>query len=234
MGNLSFDFNQAYLSIAIVSISFLFYHFISESGKISNYFHSKYKDYQSLYHVLFTRITGVLFYGIIPVITVLFLKIPFTETGLNSQNLTFTLTWAAGLSFLMIIINLLSGKNETNLKMYPQIRLEVWSKGTLVVSMLSWIAYLFAYEFMFRGYLLFLTYHELGAAGAIIINTSLYALVHVPKGIREAIGAVPLGIVLCILCLISGNIWIALVTHVSLALSNEWISLKEHPDIKLI
>jgi uncharacterized protein len=42
----------------------------------------------------------------------------------------------------------------------------------------------------------------------------------------------PLGIVLGIVTVQTGNIWVAFVVHVVLALSNEWFSLKAHPEMK--
>ena len=51
------------------------------------------------------------------------------------------------------------------------------------------------------------------------------------KGLDETIGAIPLGLVLCILTLASGTIWIALFVHVAMAWTNCFTALKFHPDI---
>ena len=118
--------------------------------------------------------------------------------------------------------------------MYPQIRVKEWDTQLLLLSAFSWIAYLLAYEFMFRGYLLFVSVEYLGVWPAIALNIAIYALVHVPKGIKEAVGALPLGVVLGIITIQTGNIWVAFVVHIVLALSNEWFSLKAHPDMRLV
>ena len=226
-------FEPAYISLSVTTIGFLIYFFITDSDKISRYFIRKHGERSTLYHTLFNRLTGVFCFGIIPAATIIVMDIPFHKLGLNNKNMGFTFKWAIPLTLLVIILNFLSGKSTTNLKTYPQVRIPVWTLGTLLASALSWIAYLFAYEFMFRGFLLFLSFQEMGVAGAVILNTSLYSLFHLHKGAREAFGAIPLGIVFCLLCLNSGNIWIALIVHVALALSNEWISLYKHPDISL-
>ena len=91
--------------------------------------------------------------------------------------------------------------------------------------------YLFGYEILFRGFLLFPLAEHLGVWTAIAINISLYSATHIPKGLEETIGALPLGLVLCILTLASGTIWIAFVVHVAMAWTNSFTALKFHPDI---
>lgn len=97
----------------------------------------------------------------------------------------------------------------------------------------TWIAYLFGYELMFRGLLLFTTVEFMGAWPAIILNTALYALVHVPKNLEETIGAIPLGLLLCLITLSTGTFWVAFGVHTCLALSNFFFSLKNHPEMRV-
>ena len=80
---------------------------------------------------------------------------------------------------------------------------------------------------------LFVSVAYLGVWPAIILNVAIYALVHVPKGIKEAVGAIPLGILLCIITLQTGSIIVALAVHIIMALGNEWFSLKAHPGMKI-
>lgn len=94
-----------------------------------------------------------------------------------------------------------------------------------MASALSWIAYLFSYEVLFRGLLLFSAREAIGYWPAIILNTGIYSLVHYPKGIKETLGAVPFGIIICVLTFKTGNMLIAFFTHTILALSNEWLSI---------
>jgi membrane protease YdiL (CAAX protease family) len=73
----------------------------------------------------------------------------------------------------------------------------------------------------------------MGLWSAIAVNTSIYALIHLPKGKRETIGAIPLGIVLCLITSYTGTIWAAFWIHCTLALTNEWFSIKYTKDIVL-
>jgi membrane protease YdiL (CAAX protease family) len=99
------------------------------------------------------------------------------------------------------------------------------------MNIAGWILYLFGYEFMFRGVLLFPLAGELGVWPAIAVNTALYSVSHVPKGLSEAAGAIILGLILCVLTLASGTIWIAFFTHVALALTNSFTAMKYHPEM---
>ena len=66
---------------------------------------------------------------------------------------------------------------------------------------------------------------------AIAINTAMYSATHIPKGLDETIGAIPLGIVLCLLTIASGTIWIAFLVHVAMAWTNSLTAFKFHPEI---
>ncbi len=131
-------------------------------------------------------------------------------------------------------MNFVNCKKPDNLNLYPQIRAKEWSFNILFNSALTWILYLLVYEFMFRGFLLFIFLQYVGVWSAIALNVSIYSLVHVPKGLKEAVGALPLGIVLGIITVQTESILVALIVHIVLALSNEWFSLRVHPNINYI
>ncbi|MBK7817530.1 MAG: CPBP family intramembrane metalloprotease [Sphingobacteriaceae bacterium] len=129
-------------------------------------------------------------------------------------------------------MHILAPKKEANLVNYPQIRAKIWTRKTVIIAALGWALYLFGYEFLFRGILLFPLVETLGVWPAIAINIALYSATHIPKGLHETIGAAPLGLVLCILTLLSGTIWIAFLVHVVMAWTNCFTALKFHPDMR--
>ena len=98
----------------------------------------------------------------------------------------------------------------------------------------TWVVYLFGYELMFRGILLFATVPIMGAWPAIILNTAFYAIVHMPKSRKETISAVPFGIVLCLITLTTGTFWVAFIVHCGLALGTFFFSLKINPEMKIV
>ena len=188
----------------------------------------------TLLKVLFQRILGVVLFGIFPsIILIKHSKTTFDFGIINFTNISIaTLYWIIGLVVFLIPINLIFSRNKDNLKVYPQIRSKEWTIGLIALNTLSWVAYLFAYEFLFRGYLLFICDNTFGWGIAIAINTVLYSLAHLPKGAKETLGAIPLGILLCLITLSVGHIWIAFVAHVVMALSNDYIAIDANPKMR--
>lgn len=220
-------------AIISISVGFIFYYFISKSSVLKNVFISRFgTERTKVYWVIFERLTGVFFFGFIPVLLILLLyKKGLYQFGVKSGELLISFYWILGLSPVIIVTNYFNAVKNDNLDMYPQIRKRSWNLQLIIISAFSWIVYLMAYEFMFRGFLLFVSVAYLGVWPAIALNVGIYALVHVPKGVKEALGAIPLGILLCIITLQTGGILVALAVHIVLALSNEWFSLKAHPEM---
>jgi membrane protease YdiL (CAAX protease family) len=185
--------------------------------------------------VLWQRLSGVFFLGILPG-SVLLIFLPFTlkELGLFYQISNETILLTIILIVIVVIINSFAASNPENLKNYPQIRIPGWNLSIVFINMISWSLYLMAYEFLFRGILLFGLIKPFGIWPAIAINVALYSLVHFPKGIRETLGAIPLGFVLSILTVQTGTIWIAIIVHIGMALSNDYFSFKANPEFKFI
>lgn len=185
--------------------------------------------------VIFDKYTGVFLFGIIPfIIAFFFFNNAFKFYGINSENLIQSLWWILGLAPVLILLAYLNAGKEQNLAVYPQIRVYEWRISLVIISALSWVLYLLAYEFMFRSFFLFISDSYLGFWPAIIINVIIYSLAHIPKGIKETLGSIPFGLLICVITLQTGNILTPLALHIVMALSNEWFSLKAHPKMKYI
>jgi membrane protease YdiL (CAAX protease family) len=227
------------LPVSLSVITFIIYWFTTKSEKVKSFFFRKFKfDDASAYHITFLRIVGFMTMGFASGILCL-IFIPdysLSDYGLsyNPETALFTIFWSSGLMILIIPLTFLSSGKPANLINYPQIRARLWTRKITVMNIVSWIVYLFGYELLFRGILLFPLAGEFGVWPAIAINTAFYSITHIPKGLNETIGALILGLVLCILTLISGTIWIAFFTHVALALTNSFTAMKYHPDMQFI
>jgi membrane protease YdiL (CAAX protease family) len=226
---------ESVLTMAMVTAGFSIYHFIAISDKTRAHFYGKYGEEQGhTKMILFTRYLGAMTIGIIPaIVLVLVTGQSFAHYGLRFQNGLTSLYWIAGIACIVIPMNFFNSRKEKNLAFYPNIRQKVWSKKLVAANAFSWCAYLFGYEFMFRGLLLFATAPLIGEWPAIVLNVAFYALVHVPKNLAETIGAVPLGILLCLITLTTGTIWVAFFVHITLALSNFFFSLRHHPEMSV-
>lgn len=221
-----FENNLAFsIAVFFSTIGFVIYHFFNE-GQRERLIKGSVKQ------VIVQRLSGVFLFGILPAVLLIILNSGGEiSTAIGSVRSSMLIPFAI-LSFILIAVNFFNAKSKVNLSMYPQIRIEQWNFTLLILSALSWIAYLFAYEFLFRGILLYSSINLVGLWPAIIINIGIYSLVHVPKGIKEALWSIVLGIIMCLLVVRTGSFWIAFFIHLVLALSNEWFSLRAHPEIQ--
>lgn len=217
-------------------VGFGSYYFLSHNRNFISRFESLCKalDKQGN-QVLIQRMLGWLFLGFLSVAIILLLPgISLKEYGLTFSFLAAPPWWFWGLIPLILVLAYPAAQKPGNLKQYPQFRTRQWTGRTIAISSVSWVIFLLAYEFLFRGFLLHASLEFMETVPAIALNCALYAFAHFYKGPGEAFGAIPVGILLCYVTLITGNFWCAVLLHSVMALSNEWFSLKAHPDMQIV
>ncbi len=219
--------NNTSISVLLVTLSFLLYHFITNHDKLKNHMQSRYgAERGQMLTVVFSRLLGAALFASTAIFNWV-KQLPLISVGIDFKYKALLLL----LVLIPVLVNLFAAKGVGNLAMYPQIRTKVWSKGLLVLSALTWMIYLLGYEIMFRGVLFENCVSEVGLLSAIGINISIYALVHIPKGLNETVGTLPMGIVFCLLVWFTGSFWASFALHCLFALSNEWFSLKYSKEI---
>lgn len=221
------------LAMAVMALGYGIYWFVAHSKGLEKKFRDRFgEENYSAPWVIFNRWVGFALMGGGSVLAILL----GTDQSLSDYGINFDLsgkTWMfIGILWVILIpINFINGRKAENLKAYPQVRVKQWSTGILVNSALGWVGYLVGYEIMFRGLLLYACL-PFGVWPAIAINACLYSVAHIPKGAGETFGAIPFGIVICWMTLETGSVTTALMAHIGLALSNEWVSLNAHPEIR--
>jgi membrane protease YdiL (CAAX protease family) len=226
---------ESVMSILLTGACFSIYWFITINSKIKFRFFTNHLEEKAwINYVLFQKITGVVFLGIIPLIVV------FTTTdysasdlGINLNHLGQSLTYIVIMGVLILILNFFVGKNPERLKDYPQMRVTNWTTKIMAINVIAWTLYLLAYEILFRGVLLFLCYASFGFWPAVAINLGLYATTHIPKGAGETIGTIPYGLLLCCITVSTGSILVAFATHLIMALSNDFFSIYHNAEMKI-
>lgn len=217
---------NAGLSILTVTLAYCIYYFAWNSTSLRKWFDQKFGiEPAKIKWIYFVRWNGVFFFGVGSLLVCMVQGIDLQLVGLAFKNWQPTVLWTLGLSAVVTVMNYFAARSADNLAMYPMIRTSPpWPKSLLAGSAFTWAMYLLAYEFAFRGFLFFTCREVMDLPLAIAVNVSLYVLVHIAKGWKEAVGAVPLGIVLCLLTEQTGTIWIAFLVHVAMAWGNEWWS----------
>ncbi len=226
----------ATLTILSVSIGFAVYWFLAMNEKLKSLFFKRYSSEKAwVTYVLFQKMMGVIFMGTIPCIVLISNSdYTLTDVGLNLKNFKESLLYISAAGTFILIVNFFVSKNTTNLAMYPQMRVKEWNRKTIILNTLSWTAYLFSYELMYRGLLLLVCYNAFGFWPAVAINISFYSSTHIAKGLTETIGSFPFGLFLCYATISTGSIAVAFVTHLILALSNDCYSVYHNPKMKYV
>jgi membrane protease YdiL (CAAX protease family) len=227
------------VSIVGSALFFILYWSISSSEKIKIFlFGEELDDAGKINHILFIKYAGLVIMGIFP--GVLF-SIFLPHYSLSDYGLSFSkgtnlrsFYWISMLGLIIIVMNWFAARREKTFMGYPQIRVKEWDTKLMVSYSLAWCFYLFGYELLFRGFLFFPLVNSIGIWPAISVNVAIYSISHIPKGLDETIGAILLGIVLCIATLLTGTIWVAFFVHVVLALSNSLFALLFHPEMKIV
>jgi membrane protease YdiL (CAAX protease family) len=183
---------------------------------------------------LIRKLKGFILFGWIPgIIVFTFFPISPADVGL-SFGLNKVYWYLFGIPFIIVCINYFLANNAATFSRYPQMRFSEWTKTRLAVTAFGWTIYLFGYEFLFRGLLFFSVYHSYGLFASLAVNVIIYSAAHIPKGRAEMIGAIPFGLLLCSMSLLTNSIILPFLIHLSLALSTDFFSIHYNPDMKLV
>lgn len=236
----TFDWNpqhtDSFIAVSYTAVGFAAYWFLSTDQKLQHKIYSNPNtDTAQINYAVFQKLTGVFFLGILPAV-MFFTGKQYTaaDLGLQWGDYKTSLLYISVLGPLIITLNYFASNKPDRLAFYPQMRLKEWTLKRVLINGLSWAAYLLAYEFLFRGVLLFICLHTFGFWPAVAINIALYSTTHIPKGPGETIGAIPYGLLLCYVTVLTGSIAVAFFTHLIMALSNEFFSVHHNQEMKFV
>lgn len=223
------------LSLASVALAFAAYHFLNHAGRVRAWISDRAGEgYAKVQLIVFQRLSGLVILGLIPLaIALAATGRGFSYFGLNFANMDQVLVLTLGALVILLPMGYFNALRADNQAMYPQMRLSEWSYGLLLWSNFTWVLYLLGYEILFRGILFFPVLDHYGLVVAISVNAAVYSLAHIPKGLKETIGAIPFGIIVCLAAEKTGNIWFPFLVHSVMALSNEWFSIFLNPNMHL-
>ena len=238
MVNFSWDPDILLFVVAAIwsAVGFSIYFFLSRNKSVARKIWKANPNLDSqAKEIVLQRLWGFIFLGVVPVIFILFFpEKSLKDLGLGCSWLSAPPWWVLLVLVFILIAGFYAANQPGNLAMYPQIRNKKWTRGLLALSGLSWVVFLVGYEFLFRGFLLFASLAVMDVWPAIALNCAIYSLAHLYKGPGETFGAIPLGILLCYLTILTGNIWTAVGIHSVMALSNEWWSIKANKNIVIL
>lgn len=224
---------MAFCAILAIIILFSLYYYLTLKNLLSDLIIKRNKGSEETGNVKFVsdKIAGLILFGIIPwLVFVTFLNIAPSDIGVRTGDLGRAGYFIAALFLLIPAGTFFTAKNPSIWQISPELRLKTWRIRHVIIAALFWIFYLAGYEFFFRGVLWFLCYNAFGFWLALGINILLYSLVHIPKGKFQTIGAIPAGIIFCLLSHFTGSFFPALLLHCTMALSAELFSFYHNPE----
>lgn len=192
------------------------------------------KPFHAIRLFVIRKFTGLLLFGFLPFLIMImaFQDVPTGWLATLPQGTDWIII--IGCVVLTVTAGAIGSKQDKVRLLYPEMRISTWRPYFFGISIGGWFIYLAGYEFLFRGFLLHLSIPALGVPLAVTLNVILYSLLHWKKSIREAIGAIPFGVVLCLVMMHTGSLLAPVLVHLGLSASTEVFSFMRNPGMKLI
>ena len=177
--------------------------------------------------VLARRLAGALLLGGVPLTVALF-AFPgrIGELGIAGP----VPLWSAAAGLALCPVAALAARIPAVRRAYPAVPEPHWSRRLWLANAAGWAAYLAAYEFCFRGFLLLSLARVLSPAAAVAVTTTLYAFAHLRRGPAEVAASAVFGVPVGLLTLATGSILPAFVAHLVMAVSLDTFCLLFRPD----
>ena len=176
------------------------------------------------------KLTGIFLTGLIPVVVI------FTILGLPPSGIGFTAGqtlkyWYLILSLMLVVavISYFLSKTSVIRQISPELRIRNWFPRHILLSVSLWMIYIFFYELLFRGILLFLCSEAFGYPAGVAINLILYSLAHFHKGRKVMLGTIPIGLVFCLVSYLTGSFFGAFLIHFSMNLFTDMFTTYLNP-----
>jgi membrane protease YdiL (CAAX protease family) len=225
----------AAFAILTVLVLFFLYYYLTAKRVLYKLFLRLCSDSVSKESLEFAsvKLAGIILTGLIPCFFfILIVKVIPSGIGFTLGRINHIVLILTCLILITLLVSFLSSKSPEIQKKSPELRIKIWHLRHLLLSSASWLIYIFGYEFFFRGILWFLCYRAFGFWWALAINVLLYSLVHIPKGRLMIIGAVPLGIIFCVLSYTTDSFFPAFLIHAAMAISTELFSVYHNPEFE--
>ncbi len=221
----------AALAIGLVLIGYVGYFFSAKNDEWDT-------ESRETPAIIKMRYMGFLWMGVLPFVAIIIFintsSYSLSDFGVSWSFPIENVYWILGFAAFLIPMNYFNAKGEENLKLYPQIREKEWNGALQRKEYFTWFLYLLGYEWLFRGVLFFGSREIMEFWPALALNVAIYSLVHIPKGLKETIASVPLGILLCIIVENTGVFYAAAIIHFTQAASSSFFSLRAHPNMKIV
>lgn len=226
---------KAITALALTVAGFMAYQRLAFSKRLENRYRIISDGRHRVMSLFITRKSlGFIFLGLVPA-TLYFTLYGYPGYNPGMFQIPSVVKWLtiAITSLAIVVLVSFPARKQEFYGRIPEMRLGEWNLASVGILFAGWSVYLFAYEFLFRELLLFTWIEATGIIPAILINTVLYALVHIPKGMQEVKGSLVFGPLLCLGSLLTGSFLTAFIWHLALAVSSEMFAIYNNPGMQI-
>ena len=212
-----------FLSVAILQ-TFSFY-FTSRRFFRANLF-DQFQNYSDLYllEYLYWFIGDFFTFFILGVVIIkLGLKEQLRDFGLRFGDLKTGLSFSFLFLFVMIILVWFVSATPAFAEKYPHLSSAKSDWNTLLIYEAGMLLYMFAWEFMWRGFMLFGLEKKFGYY-SVLMQMIPFLILHNGKPFLETFGAIFGGIALGVLALRTRSIYYCIIVHIGVMYSIDFIS----------
>jgi len=155
---------------------------------------------------------------VIPAISVkVWFKQSLKDYGLGLGNYKEGIKWLLSIPLLVVPLIFISSKLPDIRMEYPMAKSLLYDTSNLFLYESFYVIfYYIAWEFFFRGFLLFGLREKFGDFNAILIQTISSCLIHIGKPEGEILGSIAVGIIFGIVAIRTNSIWYVFIIHASI------------------
>jgi len=211
---------DTYIILLSAPLLLTLYWYYGSAGQFGKYFPGLLKN--SLFDLYSHQLQFFVFFLLMMAIPVLFIKFrlkkPLGEFGFSLGDKKFGLTFVLlAVPFIITPLIFIAAKMPDIQSEYPLAKI-LHSRHDLIIwyEAIYVVFYYIAWEFYFRGFLLFGLKDKFGSMNAILIQTISSCLIHIGKPDGETIGAIVVGIIFGMIALRTRSFWYVFILHASL------------------
>ncbi len=136
------------------------------------------------------------------------------DFGVTLGDVPAGLFWFVLSSVVMTAIIVPISQTDAFQRYYGKIPLIADSWKYFTIYALSYFFYMTGWEYIFKGYMLFGLEEKWGAAGAVLVQTIPFAMLHIGKPLPETLASVIAGVFLGLMALRTRSFWWGVFIHV--------------------
>jgi membrane protease YdiL (CAAX protease family) len=177
--------------------------------------------------VFYKRVSAFFLFGVCPIIIIkILLRDSIANFGLSRGYGKLPFAFITPVLVLTFLNMLFFSRRRKIYSRYPEIRGARVSRFYFVMSAITYSMYLYGYECLFRGFLLFGLRKPIGDLPAAVVSMTFVTLAHLGTSLPVILGSMISGIIFPYISLLSGSIWYVFLLHVFIGVGMDYLCVK--------